>query len=49
MHPQLINMDLQEGMVINGIYNTTQNIYVGSCKCIWQIFYSGVTVKGSDV
>jgi hypothetical protein len=32
-------MDLQEDMVIEGIYTyTPQNIYMGPCKCIWQIF-----------
>jgi hypothetical protein len=30
-------MDLQEDMVIEGIY-TPQKIYMGLCKCIWQIF-----------
>jgi hypothetical protein len=30
-----INMDLQEDMVIEGIYTyTPQNIYMGPCKCI---------------
>jgi len=36
MHPQLINMDLQEGIIIKGIYTytyTSQNIYTRSSKC----------------
>jgi hypothetical protein len=39
MHPQLINMDLQEGMVIKGTYLTHPKTFtIALCKCKWFTF-----------